>query len=63
LEDLEDYSIDFLQKSGKGKRGRGKGTLIFLFPFTFNLFPPLAKGTFARGLMHKFSPPAPPAFF
>jgi len=35
-----------------GKRGRGKGSVFSLDPLTFTLFPPLAKNTFARGLIY-----------
>jgi hypothetical protein len=34
------------------KRGRGNGERFVIFPFPFNLFPPLAKRTFARGLIN-----------
>ncbi|MBD2411589.1 hypothetical protein FACHB389_33150 [Nostoc calcicola FACHB-389] len=37
-------TVDFLHKSGKGEGERGKGLV-------FSLFPPLAKSTFARGLV------------
>jgi hypothetical protein len=43
--------LDFLQKSVKGEGERGKGMLFSLSPLTFSLFPPLAKNTFARGLL------------
>jgi len=45
-------ALDFLQKSGKGEGERGKGFVFSPSPLTFSLFPPLAKITFARGLMN-----------
>jgi hypothetical protein len=44
-------ALDFLQKLDKGERLRGKGKAFFLSPCPFDPSPPLAKGTFARGLL------------
>jgi len=42
------FTLDLLQKSGKGEGERGKGLVFSLSPLTFNLFPQECKKHFCK---------------